>query len=91
MINYFYQLKPFRSDRTIENSLWKNIPIEELENVQRVLRETFPVVGRSGQRFLYRFRGSRTQPGRISRQQTCLKRDANRFSVYVVNRQDKLI
>lgn len=82
MINSVYKLKPFESPQN-ETSLWKNIPICELRNVQKLLRTTFPEVGRAGNRFLYRFRGVRTQRGSLSRQQTCHLKDANRFSVYI--------
>ena len=83
MITSIGHLKPFVAPES-ETAFFKNIPISELENVQKMLRTRYPGLSNDGLRFLYRFRGSRSQAGKISRQQTCLKKDANRFSVYMV-------
>ena len=78
-------LKPYLTKRSIdwahyEVSLCKNIPIAELENVKSFLRG-------KGFKFRIRYRGPRTNPldtrYRHQRMQDCLKKFANRFSVYL--------
>lgn len=77
-----FMMKAFRSPEN-ETSIWKNIPIEAIDEVQSYIRENYGESARKrGLRFLYRYRGKR-RPG-ISGQMICLKNEANRFSVYLV-------
>lgn len=78
-------LKPFVSPRG-ETSLWKNIPICLVDDVQKFLRKNKSSWANTDERFLYRYRGPR-RPG-ILGGQMCLKKDANRFSVYVVDKNE---
>ena len=63
-----------------EVSLYKNIPMSELENVKSFLRG-------KGLTFRIRYRGPRSEFSDIRpknrRMQDCLKEFANRFSVYL--------
>lgn len=68
--------------RTVyELSNFKNIPISELEKVRAHLRA-------KGLKYRIRYRGPRTNPLDVRpkhrRMQDCLKRFANRFTVYIV-------
>lgn len=79
-----FMMKGFRSPEN-ETSIWKNIPISLVDGVQKYLRETYGESLRSNDsRFLYRYRGPRRSSLRGS--QMCLKADANRFSVYIVDK-----
>jgi len=57
-----------------ELAVYKNIPIQFLDEVQEQLKKNFKGIR-------YRFRGPRYDSMAL----TCLKRDAKRFSVYIGN------
>lgn len=66
-----------------ETSLWKDVPIDMLDDVQGDLRSWAKLLRSHNKRIIYRFRGKRRRglPG----QMTCLKKDANRFAIYIVS------
>ncbi len=57
-----------------ERAVYKNIPIQFLDEVQQQLRKNFKGIR-------YRFRGPRYD----SMSLTCLKKDAKKFSVYIAD------
>ena len=57
-----------------ERAVYKNIPIQFLDEVQEQLKKNFKGIR-------YRFRGPRYDSMAL----TCLKRNAKRFSVYIGN------
>lgn len=65
---------------TNEVAMFKNVPIDQLAEVQAFFR-------RYGVKMRYRFRGPRNHPldfrSKSTRQSSCLKQFANRFSVYL--------
>jgi hypothetical protein len=74
-------LKPYFNANYKEHSMYKNVPVEFLE-------ETLNLLQKNGVKYRIRYRGSRTNPSdvatrnRANRWQDCLKVYANRFSVY---------
>ena len=70
-------LKPFENSSA--SSYYKNVPIQYLDEVKTLLKK-------QGRKFRIRYRGPRTcfsdiRP-RHQRMQDCLKKFANRFTVY---------
>ena len=73
----FYQL--YRNIPIGERASFKNVPIVLLEDFKKSFKNDF--------KFRIRYRGPRPYSKRralATRQSTCLKRDAERFSVYRV-------
>lgn len=74
-----FNLEMFTSPRN-ENSLFKNIPMNCLDEVKSVFKA-------KGIKVRYRYRGPRNEFGDIRpkyrRMQDCVKQFANRFSVYL--------
>jgi len=73
--------RPLFADRIVWVQ-YKNVPMEKLTTTKRLLKS-------KGLKFRIRYRGPRcsvfdTRPA-SSRRQDCLKRFANRFTVYILN------
>lgn len=74
-------LQPYSNVPRHERAVWKDIPIEFIDDVQGYLNAIAPLP--RGKRYSYRYRGPR-RPDYIGGM-NCLKEDANRFSVYIDN------